>query len=460
MPSSSQGLAQAREKYRGLSVRWGFYWAMWCAVLWGLWYIPGGAIWAEAPFATMNLDRQSEFLLAAAVITAFNSVGVLLFLFLWTGVLEKWREYLRTIRQFRTISKWYFLAAIFGGPCALFGSYLAIGYVGPIFAAVSALLYPIVGASLARIWYHENITPRAGLGILIIVAGGIAIFAPGIFQELSGSGTGAWLGYLGGAMAAIGWGVEGAVAGRVLDVSDPDVGITIRFTAEIFFWLFLILPAIAIFGEVPVMPVVVETFSLWPLVWLGLAGLSFGYCYVSWYKSFPLIGVGRGQAIAAFYGVFAVVFLAVFTLSFPDWNFLLGLALTVSGGFVIFTEKKSEVEVVRKLDDRPLTALPEPSRRFHGKPHMKGFILSCLKRAPQGLWDHEIANQAMQAYGHAGDYWKGEVRVTLTDLYSGALIEELEDDLDDGRYFGPGKVLVKFRLTPLGHRRLAETGLA
>ena len=48
-----------------------------------------------------------------------------------------------------------------------------------------------------------------------------------------------------------------------------------------------------------------------------LLGLTFGFCYVAWYKSFPLIGVGRGQAIAALYGPFALVWLYVFTLNHP-----------------------------------------------------------------------------------------------------------------------------------------------
>ncbi len=34
-------LEQARLNYRRKSVRWGFYWAMWCALLWGAWYVPG-----------------------------------------------------------------------------------------------------------------------------------------------------------------------------------------------------------------------------------------------------------------------------------------------------------------------------------------------------------------------------------------------------------------------------------
>ena len=148
-------------------------------------------------------------------------------------------------------------------------------------------------------------------------------------------------------MAAVGWGIEGAIAGRILDVSDPDVGITIRFTAEVFYWLCLILPAVVFFSEWDIIQLVSSALNSNAIIWILLAGVTHGYCYVAWYKSFPLIGVGRGQAIAALYGVFAVLFLAIFTLSLPEWYFLIGLSLAVLGSFIMFTEKLDMLEVIR-----------------------------------------------------------------------------------------------------------------
>ncbi|MCP4469137.1 MAG: hypothetical protein GY815_00360 [Gammaproteobacteria bacterium] len=93
------------------------------------------------------------------------------------------------------------------------------------------------------------------------------------------------------------------------------------------------------------------------------------------------------------------------------------------------------------------------------KLHMKGYILCLLDEYRDGLWDYEIAQKVLAEYRHSGDYWLGEIRVTLTDLFSGALLEEVEDRLDDGEYFGAGKILVKFRLTSFGRKRMIETGL-
>lgn len=356
-------LRRARLAYREKTVRWGFAWAMWCAVLWGAWYVPGSAIYFEAPFVKLTASTAG-YLQAAVIITTLNAIAVVIAMFIWNAVLGKTKDYGRTIRQMGNISKWYFIAAIFGGPMAIFGSFLAIGFVGGGFAAVAALLYPIFGAIIARIWYKENITKRAAAGIGIIVLGGVVVYAPGLFSDITaGGGSGIGLGYLGGSMAAIGWGIEGAVAGRALDVSDPDVGLTIRFTAETLYWIVFILPLTIILSSgTDMLGLIGQTLTNpWNLLWLTLAGLTFGFCYVSWYKSFPLIGVGRGQAIASFYGMFALIFLTIFTLSFPNIEFIIGAAIIIVGGFIMFTERRDVLEVIRSMPEAKKVALKRES---------------------------------------------------------------------------------------------------
>ena len=94
------------------------------------------------------------------------------------------------------------------------------------------------------------------------------------------------------------------------------------------------------------------------------------------------------------------------------------------------------------------------------KLHMKGYILQTLQRQQEGLWDHQIAQQVLDEYGLHGEYWRGNVRLTLTDLHAGGLLEEMDQALDDGSHFGHGKVLFKYRLSPFGLERMRDTGLA
>jgi len=347
--------------HRNRQVRWGFIWAIWCAVLWGAWYVPGFAIYSEFPF----VDMADDFLLAAMVITTLNAIAVLLAMFVWIAVLGKTKDYVRTIKQVK-ISRWYAPAGL-AGMLAIFGSLLAIAYVGAAFAAVAALMYPIIGALLAKLWYNERITPQAALGIIIIVSGGVIIFAPGIVGEFTGAGTGGLLGYVGGALAFVGWGVEGAIAGRALDVSDPDVGLTIRFTAEVALWIVVAVPVTWMLAGGRLFEVTADTLTN-PnnLLLLLLLGLTFGFCYVAWYKSFPLIGVGRGQAIASLYGPLALVWLYLFTLEVPGIQFVIGGLLAVVGSFVLFTERRDVLEVIRAVpgvrSDAPSPSLQKPTR--------------------------------------------------------------------------------------------------
>jgi drug/metabolite transporter (DMT)-like permease len=346
----SPSAQQLRADYRNQQVRWGFIWALWCAVLWGAWYVPGYAVYSEEPFVDLS-ETTKDLLIAAAVVAFLNAIAVLAALFVWIGVLGKGKDYVRTLRH-RQVSRWYLPAALAGG-LAIFGTYVAVVYVGAQFAAVAALLYPIIGALAARIWYHERITPRAAVGIIVIVVGGVVIFTPGLIGELTATGTGSWIGYLAGAVTFVGWGLEGAIAGRALDVSDPDVGITIRFTFEVGLWLVVAVPVATILAGGSFWSAVGTALAN-PAVWLMLLlmGLTFGFCYVSWYKSFPLIGVGRGQAIAALYGPLALLWLFLFTHQWPGTEFVVGAAIAVIGSFVLFTERRGILEIVRAVPAR------------------------------------------------------------------------------------------------------------
>jgi hypothetical protein len=98
------------------------------------------------------------------------------------------------------------------------------------------------------------------------------------------------------------------------------------------------------------------------------------------------------------------------------------------------------------------------------KIHIKGRILQIIHdntigNSGKGIWDYDIASQILKEYDLAGDYVMGSVRVTLTDLFSGALIEAVEEKIDEGEHFGTGKILFKFALTSFGEERVRETGI-
>ncbi|MDI3486839.1 MAG: hypothetical protein PWQ50_2059 [Methanolobus sp.] len=326
-------------------VRWGFIWAFTCAVLWGLGYVALSMLWIVPPFGDWMIfpEGASGYLVATIIMTACTAITFSVVLtFVWVGGQSKLADLPRTILFFK-VSKWYALAAAFGGPIAIFGSTIAVGYIGAAFAASAALLCSVVGAIVAKLWYGENITRRAWAGICMIIIGGIFIWNPSqMLAEIMNPAApdGIWIGYVGGVMSAIGWGMEGAVAARALDITDADTGLVVRFISEALLWIFVLWPiSMLVFGIDTMATVIVATLSSPSfLIWIVITGLSLGLCYIALYKSFPLIGVGRGLSVSTLYVPFAMVSLYVFMGAPIAWWLVLGAMIAVLGTFVMYWE--------------------------------------------------------------------------------------------------------------------------
>jgi len=91
--------------------------------------------------------------------------------------------------------------------------------------------------------------------------------------------------------------------------------------------------------------------------------------------------------------------------------------------------------------------------------HLKGFMLQQLEQHGQ-MWDYELAEACMREYHLSGDYWYGTIRITLTDLYSSGLLDEVEVTVDSSKSMGKEKILFKFALNDFGRERMAQSGLA
>jgi len=71
------------------------------------------------------------------------------------------------------------------------------------------------------------------------------------------------------------------------------------------------------------------------------------------------------------------------------------------------------------------------------------------------IWD-----TLSKEYGLNGDYWKGSIRLLLTELHSGGLLESTEQTIDEeGTYFGAGKVLYKYALGDFGRMRAEQVSM-
>jgi len=334
-----------------------------CALYWGVWYAPGYAIYVTPLIADVydnmiiaGYSQDVAGVLQAVFLTAINAIACAVLLFVWNGGLGKMGELKRTIVQVKSVTKYYILAGICGA-CAVSGTYIAALFLSPGFAAIAGLLYPIIGTIMSVLYLKQKVSKRGYLAIIVLLAGGITLYSGSLVTGGVDSAN-PLIGCIGGVMAAVGWGFEGAVAGKALDLTEPDIGLHLRFIFEALFWI-IVLIVLLICG-VPIFDTIGGLFEPTTFLLVLLIGLSFAWCYVTWYKSFPMIGVARGQAIASLYAACGVIFLCIFlgpaeALQYNDdsmWTIvgftIAGLIICLIGSFLLVTEDAENTATLRE----------------------------------------------------------------------------------------------------------------
>ncbi len=331
--------------------RFGIIAALLCAVYWGVWYVPGYAVWEMPDFlpaAMVNMENAGygsdvTYTMACILLCLVNAIIDTLILFIWNGALGKIGELKRTFVEFKAANIYFVYAGICGAG-AVFGTYVAAQFLNPGFAAVAGVLYALVGTIMSVLYLHQKVTKRGYIAVVIMIVGAFVLFAGTIFGGAESSNM--TLGIIGGAMCAICWGLEGTFAGKALDYCEPDCGIQLRFFWETVLWI-IVCVVLAISG-VPIFStmasIVTDPYILLVVI---LLGFSFAWCYVTWYKSFPFIGVARGQAIGSLYAACSIVFMVLFfgvdnAIGGHDMAHVLptigGLIICLFGSYLIATE--------------------------------------------------------------------------------------------------------------------------
>ena len=358
VPISIEEFKKADHKKK---IRFGLIMGIFCALYWGVWYVPGYAIWGFDSFlypdmSAKGISSDLESLLDCLFLTCINATACALVLFIWNGALGKLREWKRTLIEVKAASKYFMLAGLCGA-CAVYGTYIAATFLSPGFAAVAGLLYPIIGTIMSVLYLKQKVSKRGYLSIIVLLAGGITLYAGSMITGGS-VGSNATLGAIGGIMAAVGWGFEGVVAGKALDICEPDVGLHLRFIFEAMIWI-IILVVLAIIGY-PMFSTMGLLLDPATIVIVILLGLSFAWCYVTWYKSFPFLGVARGQAVGSLYAACAVIFLTIFfgpayALGYTDDTMVLivgstiaGLLICLVGSFLLATENSEDMVCLKQ----------------------------------------------------------------------------------------------------------------
>ena len=335
-------------------IKWGFVWVFLTAVFWGAGYVPIQTVWSIPEAATgFGISGAAGNIIASLLVSALMAIIFILFLaFVWCGSMGKIKDSVQVLTNWR-VSKWIFIGAICGGPVAIFGSLLCSSYLGAAFSAAVGLLSAVIGAFLGRVLNKEKLSKNAIIGIAVILIGGIIILNPvDIANEIMNPASdGVMLGYLGAIASFIGWGFEGNMVVRSLDLTDTDASMPIRYLFESLIWVCIAFPVAAVLLGGEFIDALVMCFTDPAILfWILICAATLGMCYVCQYKSFATLGVGRTLSIQSFYVPISFVLLFIFMGVPLGVTLVIGAIIAVIGVFVMYKESSSLMSSNRSLE--------------------------------------------------------------------------------------------------------------
>ena len=260
-------------------------------------------VWAEWYGANSVLPAFAIAYLLGALGAAINDTISAVWAIIIAAMKGKLGDFFRTAttRPGRLIA----LAALAGGPIASTAYVVSLQLAGSIVIPITALC-PAVGAILSRILYKQKLTARTILGIAICFGATVMIASTGMGGDVP---DGLIAGMVVAFIAALGWGVEGCVAGYATCMVDYEIGITIRQITSGLTNLILLVPVFGILsgGGIGL------SFDLLgkavtdghAMIWFIVSGFLSVYCYNLWYKGNSMCGTALGMATNATYSFFS-----------------------------------------------------------------------------------------------------------------------------------------------------------
>lgn len=260
------------------------------------------------------------------------------------GVKGKFMDFLRCFKS--KPGAVMVVCALIGGPIASTAYMIALIMAGPIATPISALC-PAIGAIIGRILFKQKLNFRMVCGILICI---VATFMIGstAFVGLEVD-TQFLLGLAIALISALGWGIEGAVAGFGTSVMDYEISITIRQTTSGIFTLFILVPTLfLVAGHIGLFPtMLVEalqgplfyegTFQIAsPLIFFLISGLGAGLSFGFWYKGNSMCGAALGMACNGGFSFWVPFFSFLVCGLYLGWGYNEAGMLDPATGYVLY----------------------------------------------------------------------------------------------------------------------------
>lgn len=200
-------------------------------------------------------------------------------------------------------------AALIGGPIASTAYVVSLQMAGSIIIPITALC-PAIGAILGRVLFKQGLNARMMGGIAICFLASMMIASTSMGGDAP---EGRALGMIIAFIAALGWGIEGCVAGYGTSMIDYEIGITIRQCTSGLTNLIILVPlwgilsggGIGLAGEL-IGNVVTDMPSL---IFFIISGFASVYAYSLWYKGNSMCGAALGMACNGAYSFWGPFFI-------------------------------------------------------------------------------------------------------------------------------------------------------
>jgi drug/metabolite transporter (DMT)-like permease len=199
------------------------------------------------------------------------------------------------------------VAALIGGPIASTAYIVSLQMAGSIIIPITALC-PAIGALLGRLLFKQALNGRMICGVIVCVAASIMIGSTGMGGDAP---EGRLLGCLIAFIAALGWGIEGCVAGYGTTLIDYEIGITIRQTTSGLSNLIILVPLMSmIAGDIGIAGRLfgAAVTSAPSMIFFIVSGFFALFAYSLWYKGNSMCGAALGMACNGAYSFWGPLF--------------------------------------------------------------------------------------------------------------------------------------------------------
>ncbi len=285
--------------------------------------IIAGITWAIASYiltlATGMEAFSAESLLFVTFISTFiHDASSAVWATAYNGVRGNLKNVWHALTKTKS-GKWVVLAAVIGGPVGMTGYVMALTYMGASVGAVASAVFPAIGAILAYIFLKEKMKWYQWVFLIFTLLG---VYGLSYSPELNIENF--WLGLLGAAMCAFGWGIEAVILAKCL--TDPEVkdeyALQIRQTTSALTYAVIILPVVKGWGFTANL---FTPDTKWLIPTIVIAGLFATLSYLYYYKAISQIGASKAMALNVTYCAWIAVIplvLVIFGGEMPTFSVL------------------------------------------------------------------------------------------------------------------------------------------